>query len=51
MKITQLARGFAAKLHAGADMFIAAEEADAGMVPMSEAFKHRGAGLHIPKIE
>ena len=42
MKITQEVRDFAAKQNASADIFLAAQEVDAGMAEMSGCFKKLG---------
>ena len=47
MKITQEVRDFAAKQNAGAESFVAAEEAEAGMAEMSERFKEKGGQLYL----
>jgi phosphomethylpyrimidine synthase len=47
MKITQEVRDFAAKQNAGAETFIAAEEAEAGMAAMSELYNESGRELYM----
>jgi phosphomethylpyrimidine synthase len=47
MKITQEVRDFAAKQNQEATTFIAAEEAEAGMAAMSEAYNEGGRELYI----
>jgi phosphomethylpyrimidine synthase len=47
MKITQEVRDFAAKQNAGADTFLAATEAEAGMAEMSEKFREKGSELYV----
>ena len=47
MKITQEVREFAAKQNAGADTFVAAEEAEAGMAQMSEKYRELGSELYL----
>ena len=47
MQISQEVREFAAKQNAGADSFIAAEEAEAGMVAMSELYNETGRELYV----
>ena len=42
MKITQEVRDFAAKQNAGAETFLAAEEAERGMAEMSQRFRENG---------
>jgi phosphomethylpyrimidine synthase len=51
MKITQEVRDFAAKQNQPADAFIAAEDAEAGMAEMSEAFKKQGSEIYLPAID
>jgi phosphomethylpyrimidine synthase len=51
MKITAEVREFAAKQNAGAETFIAAEEAEAGMAGMSERFRKRGGEVYLPAGE
>ncbi|MGB5078216.1 MAG: phosphomethylpyrimidine synthase ThiC [Sphingorhabdus sp.] len=48
MKISQEVREFAAKQNQPATGFIAAEEAEAGMVAMSEKFKEEGGEIYLP---
>ena len=48
MKITQEVRDFAAKQNAGAESFIAAEEAEAGMADMRERFRRQGGEVYLP---
>jgi len=48
MKITQEVREFAAKQNQEADSFLAAEEAEAGMIEMSEKFREQGGEVYIP---
>jgi phosphomethylpyrimidine synthase len=49
MKISQEVREFAAKQNQGAETFLAAEEAEAGMAEMAE--KYRKAGdLYLPTV-
>ncbi|MEO6091411.1 MAG: phosphomethylpyrimidine synthase ThiC [Novosphingobium sp.] len=48
MKITQEVRDFAAKQDAGMESFVAAEEAEAGMAEMSEAFREKGGEIYLP---
>ena len=48
MKITQEVRDFAAKQNAGAETFIAAEEAESGMARMSELFRDTGSDVYVP---
>jgi phosphomethylpyrimidine synthase len=50
MKIMQEVRDFAAKQNAGADTFLAAEEADKGMENMSEKFRADGGEHYVPTI-
>jgi phosphomethylpyrimidine synthase len=47
MKITQEVRDFAAKQNSGAETFIAAEEAEAGMAKMSELYNETGRELYM----
>ena len=47
MKITQEVREFAAKQNQGSDAFIAADEAEAGMVEMSAKFREVGSELYV----
>ena len=47
MKITQEVRDFAAKQNAGAEMFIAAEEAETGMAGMSKLYNETGRELYV----
>ena len=47
MKITQEVRDFAAKQNADAGMFLAAEEADKGMVEMSEKFREKEGEIYL----
>ncbi|HWW65439.1 MAG TPA: phosphomethylpyrimidine synthase ThiC [Sphingomonadaceae bacterium] len=47
MKITQEVRDFAAKQNAAPETFIAAEEAEAGMVKMSELYNETGRELYM----
>ncbi|MDE2570528.1 MAG: phosphomethylpyrimidine synthase ThiC [Sphingomonadales bacterium] len=47
MKITQEVRDFAAKQNAGAETFVAAEEAEKGMEEMAEKYRH-GGDLYVP---
>ena len=47
MKITQEVRDFAAKQNAGAETFVAAEEAEAGMAEMSRVYR-AGGDLYMP---
>ena len=47
MKITQEVRDFAAKQNAGAETFVAAEEAEAGMAEMSERFREEGGEIYL----
>ena len=47
MKITQEVRDFAAKQNAGAETFIAAEEAEAGMAGMSKLYNETGRELYM----
>ncbi|THD36154.1 MAG: phosphomethylpyrimidine synthase ThiC [Sphingomonas sp.] len=47
MKITQEVRDFAAKQNAGAETFIAAEDAEAGMAAMSELYEATGRELYM----
>jgi phosphomethylpyrimidine synthase len=49
MKITQEVRDFAAKQNAEADTFVAAEEAEAGMLAMSGKFKEGGGKIYVAK--
>ena len=51
MKITQEVRDFAAKQNAPVGTFIAAEDAEAGMAEMSEAFKAKGGEIYLPAAE
>jgi phosphomethylpyrimidine synthase len=48
MKITQEVRDLAAKQNAGAETFLAAEAAEAGMAEMSEVFRTRAARFTSP---
>jgi phosphomethylpyrimidine synthase len=48
MKITQEVREFAAKQNAEVEGFVAAEEAEAGMVEMSERFREEGGEIYLP---
>ncbi|HYE27779.1 MAG TPA: phosphomethylpyrimidine synthase ThiC [Allosphingosinicella sp.] len=48
MKITQDVRDFAARQNAGADTFLAAEEANKGMAEMSEKFREKGGEIYLP---
>lgn len=48
MKITQEVREFAAKQNAGADSFLAAEDAKTGMAKMSERFREKGGEIYLP---
>jgi len=48
MKITQEVRDFASKQNAGAESFIAAQDAEAGMEEMSEKFKEKGGEIYLP---
>ena len=48
MKITQEVRDFAAKQNAPVETFVAAEEAEAGMVGMSERFREKGGEVYLP---
>src|SRR5690242_1754147 len=48
MKITQEVRDFAARQNAGAETFVAAEEAEAGMAEMSEKFREEGGEIYLP---
>jgi phosphomethylpyrimidine synthase len=48
MKITQEVRDFAAKQNAGAETFLAAEEADKGMAKMSQRFREEGGEIYLP---
>lgn len=47
MKITQEVRDFATKQNAGAETFIAAEEAEAGMREMSKVYEEAGRQLYL----
>ncbi|WP_199504023.1 phosphomethylpyrimidine synthase ThiC [Qipengyuania sp. YIM B01966] len=47
MKITQEVRDFAAKQNGGAETFVAAEEAEAGMAEMSRVYNEGGRELYI----
>jgi phosphomethylpyrimidine synthase len=47
MKIAHEVRDFAAKQNAGAETFIAAEEAEAGMAAMSELYNETGRELYM----
>ena len=47
MKITQEVREFAARQNTGAETFVAAEEAEAGMAEMSERFREAGSELYV----
>ena len=47
MKITQEVRDFAARQNAGAETFVAAEEAEAGMAEMSERFREEGGEIYV----
>jgi phosphomethylpyrimidine synthase len=47
MKITAEVREFAAKQNQSADVFIAAEEAEAGMAEMSRVFRETGSELYM----
>ncbi len=47
MKITQEVRDFAAKQNSGAETFVAAEEAEAGMADMSRVFRETGSELYM----
>jgi len=47
MKITQEVRDFASKQNAGAETFIAAQDAEAGMEEMSEKFREVGGEIYI----
>jgi phosphomethylpyrimidine synthase len=47
MKITQEVRDFAAKQNSGAETFIAAEEAEAGMAKMSDLYNETGRELYM----
>jgi phosphomethylpyrimidine synthase len=47
MKITQEVLEFAAKQNAGAETFVAAEEAEAGMAEMSEKFREVGSEIYV----
>ncbi len=49
MKITQEVRDFAAKQNAGAESFLAAEDAEAGMAEMSEKFREKGGEIYLPE--
>ena len=51
MKITQEVRDFAAKQNQPSDQFLAAEDAEAGMAEMSEAFKNKGSEIYLPASE
>jgi phosphomethylpyrimidine synthase len=51
MKITQEVRDFAAKQNAGAETFIAVEEAEAGMAEMSETFREKGGEIYLPAAD
>jgi phosphomethylpyrimidine synthase len=51
MKITQEVREFAAKQNAGAETFLAAEEAEKGMAEMSERFRSIGAEIYVTATE
>ncbi|GAO40490.1 phosphomethylpyrimidine synthase [Sphingomonas changbaiensis NBRC 104936] len=51
MKITQEVRDFAAKQNAGAETFLAVEEAEAGMAEMSETFREKGGEIYLPAAE
>jgi len=51
MKITQEVRDFASKQNAGAETFIAAQDAEAGMEEMSEKFKEKGREIYLPAAE
>ena len=51
MKITQEVRDFAAKQNQGAENFLAADEAEAGMKEMSEVFKDKGGEIYLPAVE
>jgi phosphomethylpyrimidine synthase len=51
MKITQEVREFAAKQNQAADTFLAAEEAEAGMLAMSEKYREAGSELYLPAAE
>ena len=51
MKITQEVRDFAAKQNAGAETFLAVEEAEAGMEQMSETFREKGGEIYLPAAE
>ena len=51
MKITQEVRDFAAKQNRPSDQFLAAEDAEAGMAEMSEAFKNKGSEIYLPASE
>ena len=51
MKITQEVRDFASKQNAGAETFIAAQDAEAGMEEMSEKFKEKGGEIYLPAAE
>jgi phosphomethylpyrimidine synthase len=51
MKITQEVRDFAAKQNASADTFLAVEEAEQGMVEMSEKFREKGGEIYLPAAE
>ena len=51
LKITQEVRDFAAKQNQPSDQFLAAEDAEAGMAEMSEAFKNKGSEIYLPASE
>jgi phosphomethylpyrimidine synthase len=51
MKITQEVRDFAAKQNAGANTFLAAEEAREGMAEMSVRFRETGGEIYLPAGE
>ncbi|MGZ8361217.1 MAG: phosphomethylpyrimidine synthase ThiC, partial [Allosphingosinicella sp.] len=51
MKITQEVREFAAKQNAGAETFLAVEEAEKGMAEMSEKFREKGGEIYLPAAE
>ena len=42
-------REFAAKQNAGADTFLAADEAEKGMAEMSKLYEEKGRELHLPE--